>query len=176
MNNIVLIGFMGTGKSSVAKALEREYGYRLVDTDERIALIEGMSIAEIFKKKGEEGFRRLETELIKNELMGLSGVVISCGGGMPLKKENRKLLKSVGTVIWLKASAQEILKRLAGDTKRPLLACDNREAMVLSLMEERSPLYAEAANFEVVTDEKTPSQIAREIVGIVKNLSAHIGY
>ncbi len=173
MRNIVLIGFMGTGKTSVANAIAREYGYDAVDTDRLICEKEGMSINEIFAQKGEEGFRQIETALIRDDLVKMTGMVISCGGGMPLREENRRLLKQAGTVIWLKTSMPKLMERLQGDTTRPLLACPDPQARVRTLLKERAPLYSAAADREILTDEKTPAAIAREIIALLKKEESH---
>lgn len=173
MKNIVLIGFMGTGKTSIAHALFKDFGYTVLDTDERIVQKQGMSIRQIFDTKGEEAFRHMETALIRDELTQMTDTVISCGGGMPLRPENRALLKQAGTVIWLKTSITELMKRLKGDTSRPLLACDDPEGRVRTLLNERMPLYTAAADLTVLTDGKTPSAIAREIVDLLKKEASH---
>lgn len=174
MKNIVLIGFMGTGKTSIAHALSREYGYTVVDTDERIEQKQGMTIREIFDMRGEEAFRSIETALIRDELTKMKDTVISCGGGMPLRPENRALLKQAGTVIWLQTSVPELMERLKGDTTRPLLACDDPEARVRALLTGRTPLYAAAADMIVCTDGKSPSAIAREITALLKKEASHV--
>lgn len=174
MKNIVLIGFMGTGKTCIAQALAREYGYTVIDTDARIVKEQGMSIREIFDTRGEEAFRGMETALIRDELTKMSDTVISCGGGMPLRPENRALLKQAGTVIWLQTSVSELMKRLKNDTTRPLLACDDPEARVRTLLTERAPLYTAAADRTVLTDGKTPSAIACEIITLLEKEVSHV--
>lgn len=168
MKNIVLIGFMGTGKSCIAQELARSYGYTVVDTDACIVKEQGMTVNEIFAAKGEEEFRRIETALIRDKLLDMKGIAVSCGGGMPLREENRTLLRQVGTVIWLQTSVPELMKRLRGDTTRPLLACDDPQARVRALLAERAPLYEAAADYRVVTDGKKTAAIAREVMGLLK--------
>jgi shikimate kinase len=168
MNNIVLIGFMGTGKSSIARALERGFGYDVIDTDAYIEKEQGMSISEIFASKGEEAFRKMETALIRDQLMNMDNTVISCGGGMPLREENQALLKHAGTVIWLQASVPELMARLKGDTTRPLLACADPKTRIQTLLTQRAPLYEACAHYQVFTDGKTPAENAREIVALLK--------
>ncbi len=167
MNNIVLIGMMGSGKTSIANELELIYGLDFVDTDDLIVKKQGMTINEIFASQGEEAFRDMETALIRDDLTKLTNTVISCGGGMPLRAENRELLRQVGTVIWLHTSVDEILKRIKGDKTRPLLNCEDPEARLRDLMDERSPLYRDCANFSVFTDGKYPERIAQEIIKLI---------
>ena len=118
--NLVLIGFMGSGKTTVAEYLHGLLEMEVVEMDQVISLRQQMSIPEIFGKYGEEYFRDLETELLK-ELQEKTNVVISCGGGVPLREQNVQEMKKNGTVIWLTASAETIYERVKEDQNRPLL-------------------------------------------------------
>ena len=169
MNNIVLIGFMGCGKTSVGMKYARAHGMQFLDTDQRLEEEFGCSIREFFEKEGEAAFRVSETELLRKLCKKLTGVVLSTGGGMPLREENAALLKQIGRVIYLKASSETTVERLQGDTTRPLLAGDNPEEKIKSLLAERMPKYTVAADYVLETDGKSFYEIIREIEGIIKN-------
>lgn len=165
--NLILIGFMGAGKTSVGMYYSKKRGVPMVDMDQLIEMTSGMSVSNIFATKGEETFRRKETQMLKN-LLGTEEkerrkTLISVGGGLPLRPENRELLKKLGTVIYLKVSPDTVLNRLKGDTTRPLLQGDNVRQKVEELMELREPLYREAANWVVEADHKDFEQIITEI-------------
>ena len=123
-NNIILIGYMGCGKTTVGKNLARITGYTFTDTDEMIEKEQGRTISEIFATDGEEAFRKMETKLLEQLIQEQSTqLVISTGGGMPLREKNRKLLAELGTVIYLQTKPQTVYERIKDDTKRPLLQC-----------------------------------------------------
>ena len=111
MSSIVLIGFMGAGKTTVGKELVKK-GFELIDTDAYIEACEKMSIPDIFAQKGEDYFRQAETKALKTLLVQDKQFVISCGGGMPLREENRKLLKKLGMVVYLRIQPETVLARL----------------------------------------------------------------
>jgi shikimate kinase len=165
MNNIILVGYMGSGKTTVGKSLARLMNFKFVDTDEMIVERENRTINEIFATDGEETFRNIETSLIK-ELIDddTKNLVISTGGGMPLRSENRQLLKALGEVVYLKASSETIYDRIKGDTTRPLLQCDNPKSKISKMLIERGPIYAECANVIVNVDELTQMEAAQEII------------
>ncbi len=150
--NIVLIGFMGSGKSTVGRELHHRLGYPLVDTDHVIEQRAGKSIAAIFADEGEESFRGMETSLLE-ELTDSAAVrrIISTGGGIIGREENRILLRHLGYVVWLHAPTTVILERTSRNRDRPLLHTNNPRARVESLLEFRSPLYAQAAHLKVDT-------------------------
>lgn len=152
MRNIILIGFMGAGKTTVGKLLAKEKGLQFVDTDERIASEQGCSIPEIFAEHGEDYFRDLETELLQRMQEDTYDSVISVGGGMPVRSQNRELLRSLGCVIYLSAGKQTILERVKNDGSRPMLAGQDLGARVEQLMRERESLYRQAAHIDVRTD------------------------
>ncbi len=161
--NIILIGFMGSGKTSVGMRLAKNLSYTFLDTDSLIVEKEGRSISEIFETSGEEYFRTLETELLIELNTNLEGAVLSTGGGMPMKEENKKLLRSLGRVIFLDASKETILQRVEGDTKRPLLASSNREEKIQELLMKRIPNYISCAHAMIQTSDKTFQEIINEI-------------
>lgn len=162
--NIVLIGYMGCGKTTVSREILYGIPAQPIDTDEEIVKRKEMSIPEIFEKEGEEAFRTEETKLLQ-ELLDTTkqGIVLSTGGGMPLREENRRLLKQIGTVIYLKASPEETYQRLKNDTNRPLLKAPDRQERIRKMIAERMPIYMEAADFVISVDGRTPEDIAAEI-------------
>lgn len=164
--NIYLIGFMGAGKSSVSRAMTEISGLNEVDMDAAIVSREGMTIPEIFEKKGEEYFRKAETEVLK-ELAGKQGVIVSCGGGTILKEENRKLMKESGEVVFLSASPETIYERVKNGKNRPLLNGHMDVEYIRGLMEKRMPSYQQAKTMEIITDGKLPQKIAEEIFTII---------
>ena len=111
-DNIVLIGFMGSGKTTFGRWISRKHGYNFCDTDEYIEQKEHTTINDIFAAKGEEAFRDMETDTVREFACSLKKSVLSVGGGLPLRKVNRELLKQVGTVVYLKASEDELCRRL----------------------------------------------------------------
>lgn len=163
--NLVLIGFMGTGKTEAGRLLAGELNRRMVDTDQLIEQREGMSIGDIFKKYGEPYFRGREQELIC-ELAAQRGLVIATGGGIVLNGENVRILRDSGYLVWLDAEVGEVATRLAGDTTRPLLAGQD-ESDIAELYEQRQPLYGAAAHVRVSTTRKTPLAVVGEIIRVL---------
>ena len=160
--NIVLTGFMGTGKTSVGRSLAGRLGRRFVDTDESIAEAHG-SIPEIFAARGEAGFRALERQLAE-ELSGRRGLIVSTGGGMLLVPETRAVLEASGRVFCLTAEPSTIVQRVRADglATRPLLAGDDPAERIRALLAERAASYA--AFESVVTDGREVDEIVDEIV------------
>ena len=159
-HNIVLSGFMGSGKTTVGYALAKLLKMEFVDLDRWIEQKENMTVSEIFAKKGEDYFRALETNAAKI-LGGEKGKVIACGGGTVLKEENVLALKQNGKIFYLSVDVQTIKNRLKGDTTRPLLAKD-KEKSIISLLEKREPIYRAAADFVIdatVNTQNTINQI-----------------
>lgn len=154
--NIVLVGFMGSGKTTLGKWIAKKTGRTLIDTDKEIEKRLGKTINEIFSELGEEAFRNIETEVLKDLATKKSeNLVLSVGGGTPLRKENREMLKKIGYVVYLRASAKELIKRLKNDEKRPLLKNKDyvdRYELIKNLLFERDNIYIDAANFVVRTD------------------------
>ena len=162
--NIVLIGFMGAGKSTVASGLNRLYGMQIVEMDECIAKREGKSIPEIFETNGEEYFRNLETERLI-ELQKQTNLVISCGGGVPMRERNVAEMRKNGKVVLLTASPEVILERVRNNHDRPLLENHKSVEYIESLLEKRQEKYLAAADLVISTDGKTVEEICREIQG-----------
>ena len=161
-SNLILIGFMGSGKTTIGKALSKRWGFGYIDTDELIEKKEKMSIAEIFETKGEDYFRKRETEALKYLLRSRKNIICT-GGGTPLKDENMRLLRKLGYVVYLKASPKTVLERLKDDTSRPLLQKPDKEKAVRELMEERRGKYQRQAYITVITDGKRVDEIIDEI-------------
>ncbi|OGS19239.1 MAG: hypothetical protein A2219_08670 [Elusimicrobia bacterium RIFOXYA2_FULL_50_26] len=138
--NIVLTGFMGTGKSAVGKALAQKLGWLFIDTDETIEKEVGLSVAEIFKRKGEPYFRQAESKAVALVSL-LDKAVISCGGGVVLKAENMDELEKNGVVVCLTADPSAIYNRTRYDTGRPLLKVADPQAKIGELMQARSQFY-----------------------------------
>jgi len=160
--NIVLTGFMGTGKSKIGKRLAKKLGMSYLDTDELIEEGEKDSISAIFKKRGEEYFRRLETKVVK-EVALLDNFVISTGGGVVLREGNIRLLKKNAFIVCLFASPEVILKRTKGNDNRPLLGVNNQKKRIEELLALRKPYY-EKADFSVDTSALDSEGVVEEII------------
>ena len=160
--NIVLTGFMGTGKSKIGKRLATELRMGYLDTDELIEKREKDSISAIFKKRGEEYFRRLETKVVK-EVALLDNFVISTGGGVVLREGNIRLLKKNAFIVCLFASPEVILKRTEGDDNRPLLEVNNQKKRIEELLALRKPYY-EKAGLRVDTSALNSEGVVEEII------------
>ena len=163
-DNIVLIGFMGSGKTTVGRELAKRLGMDFVDTDAYIEEAAGKSISDIFAEDGEEAFRRMETETLKHLRDTVSNTVFSTGGGMPLRKENAALLKEIGKVYYLTAANLVIYDRIKENTDRPLLQERDPYGRICELMKQRKPLYEAAADMWVDTN----SNDLEEVIGIIK--------
>ena len=161
--HLFLIGFMGTGKTAVSQALSGMTGIPVLDTDEAIRLQEDMEITEIFAQKGELYFRDLETQLLES-LKEESRMIISCGGGMPIRSQNAALMRESGTVFWLTASPETVYERLRNDHTRPLLSGRNNPEGIAQLMEKRREAYMAACDVQIRTDGRSPAEIAADIV------------
>jgi shikimate kinase len=171
MDNIILVGYMGSGKSTVGKSLAMIKEYSFVDTDGLIEEKENRTINDIFAKEGEESFRNMETKLLKELLAKKSEkLVVSTGGGMPLREENRRLLKQLGTVVYLKTLPETIYDRLKGDTTRPLLQCENPQKKIEDMIAYRGPIYEESACIVVEVDKLTASEVASEIIKRIEGM------
>jgi shikimate kinase len=150
--NLVLIGFMGSGKSAIGRVVARRLRFRFVDTDALIAKQAGQPISAIFAERGEEYFRDLETETLQS-LRNLRHTVIATCGGVVVKKRNHAILRELGFVVWLTASEDVIFERVSRNSKRPLLQTANPRATISEMLATRRPLYQAAAawSFDTTT-------------------------
>ncbi len=164
-NAVVLAGFMGTGKSTVAQLLAERWELANVDTDTLIAERVGTSIAELFATQGEEHFRNLETEILA-ELSNQEGLVISTGGGILLRSQNVEMLQAMGPIICLHASPQVILARTADSDERPLLNKPDPQGEIRRLLAEREQAYGRA-DYHIITDELSSEQVAERVQELV---------
>ena len=158
--NIYLIGMMGTGKSTLGKTLSKKMQKPFIDLDSEIEKTGGNSVSEIFDRDGEERFREMETEQLKQ----YSGSVVACGGGIVLKLENRHFIKENGIAILLTASMGELSQRLSDSDNRPLLANDITEETLTKLWLERQLDYLNTADFTIETGGKNPEELSEEII------------
>lgn len=163
--NLVLVGFMASGKTSVGRRVARRLGYRFIDTDRFIEAELGCTIADLFATKGEAHFRALEARLAQR-LSALSNTVIATGGGMPITPGNLDALRKAGIVVFLNAAVEEILQRLERDTRRPKVQGGDLREKVLSLHAERLPLYLQA-DVVVDTQGKTVNRVAGDVIRLV---------
>ncbi len=163
MNHIILIGFMGAGKTSVGRKLAGDLQLTFVDTDERIEAQQKKKISDIFAQDGEAFFRDLETDMLRQLKKEAQRLVISVGGGLPVRPGNRELLRELGTVVYLKAEADTLVGRLRGSTTRPKLAGGDLRERIVTLMREREACYLEAAQLLITTDQKSIRNIIKEI-------------
>lgn len=166
MTNIVLTGFMGTGKTAVGRELSRLLSMRLVDIDSEIEAERGMKITDIFRNFGEPYFRDLETGMIRR-FSRERNLVISTGGGAVLRDENMAVLRETGVIFCLHADPETILSRTGGSGDRPLLNVEDPLAKIKELLGFRMPFY-EKAGIMLDTKGKTPLQVAEEIAEIMK--------
>lgn len=165
-DNVVLIGYRGTGKSAVACALAERLGWQWLDADAELEARAGRSIAEIFAGDGETAFRDLESQVLA-EVVGRSKLVLATGGGVVMREENRRLLARAGAVVWLEADVDTIEQRLAADAasadRRPNLTTHGGRLEIERLLELREPLYRECAQLTIDTRGRTPAEIAAGI-------------
>ena len=169
MKNLVLIGFMGTGKSAVGRAVAQRLGRPFIDLDERIETREGRAIAEIFRDQGEPYFRDVESSVIA-EAAAQEGAVIATGGGAVLRPQNVERLKANGVLICLRADAETIAKRISRKPSRPLLAGegDVRER-IERLLSQRAPAYA-VADVTIDSDDHPVDRVVEEVLRHVQHV------
>lgn len=161
--NIYLVGFMGSGKSTISKELAKRLTWDLVDTDNYIEEKYGRTIKDIFATEGEQAFRDMETEALR-ELVLNGNKVISCGGGIVLRKQNVNLMRLFGKIVLLNATPQTIYERVKHGTGRPILNGNMNVEYIAKLMSKRSADYEYAADVVVDTDGKDVGEIAEEII------------
>jgi len=163
--NLVLVGFMGSGKSSVGRIVSSLTGFALVDTDTLVAQKAGKSIPDIFRSEGEEHFRQLEAEVLRG-LVGRIGLVVATGGGVIVSEENRQLLPQIGPVVWLDAGTEQLYQRIK-HSKRPLLQTEDPRRTVEELYRAREPLYSEVATVRIDSGKLTHRQTADALLAAV---------
>lgn len=169
MRNVILTGFMTTGKSAVGRRLAKALGYRFIDTDDVIVKKTGKAISRIFQENGEAHFRRLEREVLE-DLTNAQGVVIATGGGMIVNKDNYRRLHELGPIICLEAIPEEILRRAGkGQNKRPLLAVSDPMEEITRLLNARKEAYAKA-DYSVDTSKMSLDEVTQVVLDYVKNL------
>lgn len=161
--NLVMIGFMGAGKTVVGKLVAQALGREFLDTDELVVQVAGMPVGEIFRQEGEDGFRRREQNAI-DEAVASPARVIAVGGGAVLSAENRTVLKQAGYLVYLRAAPETLAVRLADVTDRPLLNAADRVGRIRDLLVARGPVYETAGDVTVDTDQTTPPQAAEQVV------------
>lgn len=164
---IYLTGFMGTGKSTILNGLHKNCHLKKIEMDELLAQEAGMSISDIFREKGEEYFRNMETELVKR-ISQMDQVVVSCGGGTVLRQCNVDLMKENGTIVLLTAEPETVFQRVKGNHNRPLLEKNKTPEYIAELMEIRRPKYEAAADLVVKTDGRKVNEICQEIAEQLK--------
>jgi len=162
LKNIVLTGFMGTGKTEVGKILSERLSFKLIDSDNVIEQEQKMSITDIFRQQGEAVFRDIESDVIKR-LSEMDSAVISTGGGVVLRQDNIKNLRKKGIIVCLTATAETILKRVQDNNDRPLLQVENPLQKINELLLVREPYYRNT-DISIDTEGKGPEDIAREIL------------
>tara|TARA_B100000123_G_scaffold272211_1_gene254079 strand:- start:7634 stop:8134 length:501 start_codon:yes stop_codon:yes gene_type:complete len=163
LKSIFLVGFMGAGKTTVGMELAKKLNYKLIDTDHSIENDQSREIKDIFSEDGELFFRNLETLKLK-ELINVENAIISTGGGIILKDENRSILNNLFT-IYLKADFENIFNRIKQDTSRPLLLTDDPYNTAKDIFKSRQSVY-ESFKIHVCTDNKTPHQVVEEIINL----------
>lgn len=164
--NIVLIGFMGAGKSTVGSALAEKLNFSFVDTDALIEQRSEKKIKDIFTEEGEAAFRKIESQVVK-EISAREDHVIAGGGGVVLDPQNVQALKKNGTIVYLKADPQVILKRIHGTHFRPLLEVPAPEAEIRKLLSAREKIYQEVADVVVDTSNLSVEDVVKEVVAKV---------
>jgi shikimate kinase len=154
---------MATGKSTVGKILADQLGYGFIDVDNAIEELEGANIPEIFKMRGEQGFRELEKQMVQR-LSYFDNFVMALGGGAIMDSSNVEALRKKGVFVLLEATVESLLARTTGDTERPLLMVSDKRREIEKLLEKRNPVYRGVAEIRVDTTSKTPRQVADEIL------------
>ena len=161
--NIFLVGLMGSGKTTIGKALAKRLSLRFVDADHEIEARTGASIPLIFEIEGEASFRQREADVIR-DLSSQQGIVLATGGGAVLNEQSRRWLRERGTVIYLKASVASILQRTSHDRNRPLLQTSDPKAKIEELCRQRAPLYQEVAHITIETGRPNVQSVVQNIL------------
>lgn len=168
-NNIILIGYMGCGKTTMAIKLSYKERVAVIDTDKMIEHRQNRTITQIFDEDGEAAFRQMETDILKEIETYKDRYIISVGGGLPVREENRLLLKNLGCVIYLRAKPETIYERLKHDTSRPLLRGENPREKISQMIAQRGSLYENAATDIIDVDGKAFEEVLCEIQKIAES-------
>lgn len=163
--HLVLIGFMGSGKTSIGRSLSYKLKRAFYDTDKMIEDREGVTISDIFAAKGEKYFRELETDVLREIREDRIPRIYSLGGGTPVSLQNQPLIKTIGTVVYLRLKPEEVWERLKGDTTRPLLQCEDPLSKIKNLMKLRAPAYERCADIIIDNGSKDRDEVISEILG-----------
>jgi shikimate kinase len=166
VRNIVLVGFMGSGKSSVGREIARRLGFRFIDTDTTIRQKHGKSIPDIFASFGEPFFRDEENKALQ-DLQDVEHVVVATGGGIVLQPRNHALLCSLGVVVWLTATEEVIWERVSRNRNRPLLRTPDPRTTISNLMATRYPLYGSLSHITVETSGLTHQEVAEQVLAAI---------
>ncbi len=169
---LFLVGMMGAGKTTIGRSLARLLNREFVDLDHELEARCGVRVSLIFDIEGEEGFRKRETTLL-DECSRRSGIVLATGGGAILAPENRVYLKERGVVVYLRASADELFRRVARDRNRPLLQTADPRSRIHALLEQREPLYEEVANLSFETGSLAVAQVVRSLIPLLQQHEVH---
>ncbi len=172
--NLILVGPMGAGKTSIGRRLAERFGLEFVDADQAIVERTGATINAIFEHVGEAGFREREQATL-SQLLAREGVLVSTGGGAVLSLHNRKLMQERGFVVYLRVSVEAQLKRLGRDRSRPLLQRGDREQVLRDLSAHREPLYTEVADLMLDTDGLSPSSATSTLAHLLATQWQHTG-
>lgn len=164
INNIILVGPMGSGKTTIGRRLSERLSLDFFDSDHEIVNTTGVSIDHIFDVEGEKGFRNRESDVLK-KLCSMPNIVLATGGGAVILKENRELMKKASSIIYLSSSVDQILRRTAKSKTRPLLEkSNNRRKTITDIVEARDPLYREVSSLIIDTNGKKLNEVIDEII------------
>ena len=170
-SNIFLVGLMGSGKTTIGRALAKKLNLRFVDADHEIEARTGASIPLIFEIEGEASFRQREADVIR-DLSAQQGIVLATGGGAVLNEQSRRYLHERGTVIYLRASVNSILQRTSHDRNRPLLQTADPRARIEELSKQRAPLYEEVAHITIETGRPNVQSVVQNILSQLERREA----
>jgi len=165
--NLILVGMMGSGKTTVGRMLAKQLGKIFVDSDEEIIKRTGVTVPHIFDVEGEAGFRQREAAAI-HELTGRDNLVLATGGGAVLDEQNRTMLQQNGVVVYLKASVHDLWQRTRHDRNRPLLQTDNPHAKLAELFQQRDPLYRQVSDIVVQSGKQSAHALMLHLVGEIE--------
>jgi shikimate kinase len=171
MSHLLLIGFMGAGKSTVGRLVAEQLGVPFTDVDTIVEQRDGRPVSAIFEEDGEQAFRALEACAVQS-LADLPSSVVACGGGVVLSDANRAFLKTLGTVVYLRVTAAETLARVGNDRTRPLLSGTGGMLAAGKLLEAREALYSATADAVVDTVDRTAEEVARQVVLVARERGA----